>query len=77
MAKYAVQIHGSVAGLAVVSGEYPDDEYDCHPDGLHAELLLAVSNPKSGFYKVVDSAKRKFHFFGVSLLYENNLLDYW
>lgn len=54
VAEYAAQIHGLVAGLAVVSGEYPDDEYDYLPDRLHAELLSAVSNPKSGFYRALE-----------------------
>lgn len=62
VAEYAAQIHGLVAGLAVVSGEYPDDEYDYLPDRMRAEILSAISNPKSGFYKAVDRAKKRFHF---------------
>lgn len=61
-AEYAAQIHGLVAGLAVVSGEYPNDEYDYLPDRLHAEILSAISNPMSGFYKAVEKAKKRFHF---------------
>lgn len=44
VAEYAAQIHGLIAGLAVVSGEYPDDEYDYLPDRMRAEILSAVSN---------------------------------
>jgi len=61
-AEYVTQIHGLVAGCAVISGEYPVDEYDYLPEKMRTEILSAVSNPKSGFYKAVDRAKKRFHF---------------
>lgn len=61
-AQYLAQIHGLVAGRAVISGEYPDDEYDHLLEKMRAEILSAVSNPKSGFYKAVERAKTRFHF---------------
>lgn len=61
-AEYAAQIHGLVAGRAVISGDYPDDEYDYLPEKTRAEILSAVSNPKSGFYKAIERAKKRFHF---------------
>lgn len=62
VAGYAAQIHGLVARLAAVSGEYPDDEYDYIPDWLRAEILSAASNPKNRFYKAVNKGKKRFHF---------------
>lgn len=41
-AKYAAQIHGLVAGRAVISGEYQDDEYDYLPEKVRAEGLAMV-----------------------------------
>lgn len=59
---YRAQIMGLLAGLATVSGEYPDEEYDELPGNTAKEILSAVSNPKSGFYKAIEKANRRFHF---------------